>query len=205
MKKNALKCGTVLLATLAFAMIGYAEEEKPAAEIDVAVGMEEGVPGGVQVSTLAIQAKVVGIDYEARELELLLPGGVGEVIEVGPEVINFKQIVKGDMVKAMITEELVVGMGSSDAELDDGEDVDVALAPVGAKPGGIVVDTIRTTATVVEIDGECRTAILKFEDGSERVVAVRDDIDLTKRAIGEKVVFEMTKMVAISVEKTTAE
>lgn len=205
MNKIALKSGAVVLTALALAMISFAETNAPAAEAAVAVAMEEGVPGGVIINTLAIQAKVVAIDYETRELGLLLPGGVVEIIEVGPEVINFKQIVKGDLVKAMVTEELVVGIGSSDAELGDGEGVDVVLAPEGAKPGGIVADTVRTTATVVEIDVEARTAILKFEDGSERIVAVRDDIDLTKRSIGEKVVFEMTKMVAVSVEKATAE
>ena len=201
MKKYTLKVGTVLLAALALAMVGYAEEAKPAAEVDVVVAVAEGVPGGVIVNTLAIQARVVGIDYEARELALLMPGGAVKVVEVGPEAINFPQIQKGDMVKVMVSEELVVRMGSSDAELKDGAEAVAVLAPAGEMPGGIVAETIRTTATVVEIDGELRSVILKFEDGSERMVFVRDDIDLTKHSIGEKVVFEITEMVAISVEK----
>lgn len=193
-KKLEMIAAALLAASACFAA-------EPAAEADVAVGMEKGVPGGVVISTLAVQAKVVEIDYETRELALLVPGGSVAVFEAGPEVVNFPQIQKGDMVKAMVTEQLVVALGASEAELDDGEEVDVVLAPVGDKPGGIVADTVRMTAAVVEIDGELRTAILRFEDGSERTVGVRDDIDLTQRRIGEKVVFEVTKMIAVSVEK----
>jgi len=199
--KKQTKTGTILLAILALAAMGYAQGTEPAAEVDVAAAVEEGVPGGVIVKTLAVQAKVVAIDYETHEIGLLLPGGTVEVIEVGPEAINFNQIKKGDMVKAQVTQELVIGMGASDSELDDGEEAVILAAAPGETPGVIAADTVRMTATVVEIDGELRTARLRFPDGTEQVVEVRDDIDLTKHSVGDKVVFEITEMVAISVEK----
>ncbi|VGO12464.1 hypothetical protein PDESU_01017 [Pontiella desulfatans] len=200
MKMFGMKTG-VVLGALALVLATSAADKKPAAEMDVVVGMAEGVPGGVVVSTLEIQAKVVGIDYQAREVALLLPGGIVEVIAVGPEAVNFNQIKKGDMVEAVVTEELVIAMGSSDAELGDGEEAVVVAAAEGEQPGAIAIDTVRETAVVVALDGLSRTASLMFEDGSITTVAVRDDIDLTQHRLGEKIVFESTQMVAISVEK----
>ena len=51
------------------------------------------------------------------------------------------------------------------------------------------------------IDPGKRTATLRFEDGSTKTFPVRDDIDLSLRKVGEKVVFLVTEMIAISVEK----
>ena len=65
----------------------------------------------------------------------------------------------------------------------------------------MAADTTQVTATVMAIDPMERTATLRFENGSTRTIAVRDDIDLSKRKVGEKVVFLLTNMMAISVEK----
>lgn len=199
MKNKMIKSGVALFAVLAITAQGA--EKQPSAEMDAAVAVVEGVPGGVLVSTLEIQAKVVEIDYEAREFALLMPGGAVEVIAVGPEAVNFNQIKKGDRIDAVVSEQLVIGMASSEAELGAEEDVVVVAAAEGEQPGVIAADTIRETAEVVALDGLSRTATLLFEDGNIETVVVRDDIDLTQHRLGEKVVFEYTQMVAISVEK----
>jgi hypothetical protein len=77
----------------------------------------------------------------------------------------------------------------------------VALAPKGAQPGGLVAETTQVTATIMAIDTIARTATLQFEDGSSQTLRVRDDIDLSKHDVGERVVFQVTEMVALSVEK----
>jgi len=64
-----------------------------------------------------------------------------------------------------------------------------------------VAETVQVTATVTAIDQTNRTATLQFEDGSTKTLPVRDDIDLSQRKVGEKVVFQVTEMIAISVEK----
>lgn len=189
------------MAVAGMAFAAQAETGKPAAEIDAVVGVAEGVPGGVVVSTMEIKAKVVAIDYKAREAGLLMPGGSVVTLAVGPEAVNFSQIKKGDLVKAVVTEELVVRMGAPGSELNDGETAVVIPAAPGSEPGAIVADTIQVTAVVVSLDGLARTAGLLFEDGTVKTVAVRDDIDLTQHRLGERVVFELSQMVAISVEK----
>jgi hypothetical protein len=44
-------------------------------------------------------------------------------------------------------------------------------------------------------------ATLTFADGTTKTVAVRHDVDLTKRKVGEKVVIRKTQAMALSVEK----
>ena len=56
------------------------------------------------------------------------------------------------------------------------------------------------TATVTDIDTQNRHATLKFPDGTTHVVAVREDVDLSKRKVS-KVVIRVTQTLALSVEK----
>jgi hypothetical protein len=53
---------------------------------------------------------------------------------------------------------------------------------------------------VVAIDEAMRTARLKFDDGSSKTFPVRADIDLSRHQVGEEVVFQITEMIAITVE-----
>ncbi|BBO74843.1 hypothetical protein DSCW_22600 [Desulfosarcina widdelii] len=182
---------------------------------------ETGVPGGVMVNTVEISARVTDIDYTRRTVVLLGPDGEKKHIAVGPQAVNFDQIRVGDLVKAHVTEELVVGLieestvvpegkaltslGYMDTEevepMPDGAAGVVALAARGAQPGGLVAGTVRMIATVVAIDPVMRTAKLKFKDGRTRTFPVRDDIDLSRHQVGERVLFQITEMIAISVEK----
>lgn len=161
----------------------------------------EGVPGGAIVDTVEVNAEVTAIDSANRKATLKGPDGEAFTVKVGPEAVNFDQVRVGDMVNVMLTEELVVFLDEEGTATPDGAAAVVALAPKGAQPGGVVAETVQVTATVKAIDKTNRTATLQFEDGSTETFPVRDDIDLGKRKVGEKVVFQVTEMIAISVEK----
>ena len=161
----------------------------------------EGVPGGIFVNTKEVSAKVTAIDTANRKVTLLWPNGDKDTIKVGPEAVNFDQIKVGDMVNVIVTEELVVYLDEEGATAPDGAAAMVALAPKGERPAGLVAETAQVTATVIAIDATKRTATLRFEDGTTKTFPVRDDIDLSKRKVGEKVVFLVTEMIAISVKK----
>jgi len=163
--------------------------------------VSEGVPGGVFVNTKEISAKVTAIDSANRKVTLLWPDGGKDTVKVGPEAVNFDQIKKGDMVDVIVTEELVVYLDGEGASAPDGAAAMVALAPKGEQPAGLVAETVQVTATVTAINPTKRTATLRFEDGTTKTFPVRDDIDLSLRKVGEKVVFLHTEMIAISVEK----
>ena len=201
MQKNKSLAGIALLVSTGIMGAAYAQEKPVDAVETINISAEEGVPGGAVVSTLEVEATVIAIDQEARTAVLQTPSGATMPITVGPEAINFDQVAVGDMVRAIVTEQLVIQMAAEDSAKGDGASAAAVLAPKGAMPGAIVAETVRMTATVTAIDAEARTATLKFEDGSTKTVSVRPDIDLSQRKVGEKVVFEMSQMVALSVEK----
>ena len=173
----------------------------PPAEVTGSAAFEEGVPGGVIVNTVDVSARVTAIDTSNRKVTLLGPDGDEFTVKVPPEAVNFDQLQVGDLVDATVTEALVVYLDEEGTSGPDGAEGMVALAPKGAQPGGLVAETVQVTATVKAIDRTNRTATLQFEDGSTKTFSVRDDIDLSQRKVGEKVVFQVTEMIAISVEK----
>jgi hypothetical protein len=165
------------------------------------VAVTEGVPGGTVVQTYELKATVTAIDKAARKVTLMDATGIKTTVTAGPEVANFDQIQIGDQLKITVAKELVVSVaGESETADDEGAQL-VALAPKGAKPGAIMAGTTRVTAKVTAIDLANHEATLQFADGSTRTVAVRPDVDLSKRKVGDKVVIRTTGALAIQVVK----
>jgi hypothetical protein len=173
----------------------------PPPEGQSTAAFQKGVPGGVIVNTVDVSARVTAIDKAKRKVTLLAPDGEKYTVKVGPEAVNFDQIRVGDLVKAAVTEELVVYLEEEGTPSSEGAAGVVALAPKGAKPGGLVAQTRQVIATVTAIDRTKRTATLRFDDGTTKTFPVREDIDLSRHEVGERVVFRVTEMIAISVEK----
>jgi Cu/Ag efflux protein CusF len=170
-------------------------------EVGGAAGVTKGVPGGTVVQTYELKASVTAIDKAARKVTLMDATGIKTTVKVGPEAINFDQIRVGDQLELTAAQELVVSVtGEGETPSDGGAQV-VALAPQGAKPGAILAETTQVTAKVTAIHAEQHTATLQFEDGSTRTVAVRPDVDLSKRKVGDKVVIRITEALAIRVVK----
>lgn len=172
----------------------------PKAEHATAAGYQPGVPGGTAVETTTATARIVAVFPSTRELTLQLPDGTNQTVKCGPEVVNFDQLKKDDTVRLTLTQELAVAMGT-ESDPPDTSDGIVSLAPKGATPGGVMAATTQLTATVTAIDLGHHTATLQFPDGQTRTIAVRHDIDLTKRKVGEKVVIRMTTAMALRVDK----
>ncbi len=170
-------------------------------EVTGAAVVAPGEAGGAVVQTYELTATVTSIDKADRKVTLLSPDGITQTVKVGSGAINFDQIRVGDQLKVVATEELVVYVAGEGEPSTNGEAALVALAPKGAKPGGIMADTAQVTARVTAIDAEHHKATLRFEDGATRTVAVRRDVDLSKRKVGDKVVIRTTEMIAISVGK----
>lgn len=215
-------CFALLFVTL-LTPIAYAtaKPQQSTASGESAIIVEKGIPGGTIIEYIQISAKVIAVDTDHRKLTLQKSNGDELLIKVGPEAVNFNQIKVDDLVKANVTKELVVHLAAKQpvsldggavkslgyidtgevASTPDGVSGIVALAQKGAQPGGIIAGTVQVTATVTEIDKVNNTVTLSLENGTTKTFPVRDDIDLDQRKIGENVVFHMTEMVAVSVEK----
>lgn len=57
------------------------------------------------------------------------------------------------------------------------------------------------TARVIATGLEKRTATLRFDDGNTETLTVREDLDLSRRKVGEQLVFCVTEIIAIWIEK----
>jgi hypothetical protein len=180
---------------------GFSELDQSKGQSSTTVAVRPGEPGGTVVQTYQETATVTEIDKAARKLTLQAPDGTKVTVKAGPEVVNFDQIQVGDQVKAKVTEQLVIFVRKSGEASPEGQVTTVALAPVGAKPGVTMADTEETTAKVTAIDLKDHKATVQFQDGTFKTFKVREDVDLTKRSVGEEVVIRSTQAVAISVEK----
>jgi len=159
----------------------------------------EGTAGGVFVQTLEITASVAEMDRANRKVTLVSDDGIKQTVKVGPEAINFDQVRVGDRLRVTATKELVVELGEP-GDTDDAAAL-VALAPKGAKPGGLIAEATQVTGMITALDRANHTATLRFEDGTTKTLPVRADVDLAHRKVGEKVVFRLTEMLAVKVEK----
>lgn len=176
-------------------------EGEIAGESANAAVVKPGVPGGSIVQTYELKATVTAVDQATRKVTLMDASGIKSTVKAGPEVANFDQIRIGDELKITAAQELIVSVTGEGEATSDGSDQVVAVAPQGAKPGAIMAETTQVTAKVTAINAEKHTATLQFEDGTTRTVAVRPDVDLSKRKVGDKVVIRITGALAIRVVK----
>ncbi len=160
-----------------------------------------GVPGGVFVQTYELTATVAAIDPATRRITLVSEDGIKQTVGVGPGAINFDQLRLGDRLTVTLAQEIVVAVAGEGESLGAGVAQWVALAPKGAKPAGILAETTQVSAKVVAIDAARRNATLQFADGSTRTVAVRPDVDLSKRKVGDQVAIRLTEALAVNVKK----
>jgi hypothetical protein len=140
----------------------------------------KGVPGGVLVQTVKTTATVTAIDQAERQMRLQGSGGKKFTVKVAPAAVNFDQIRVGDQITATVAQKVAVSLDDKEAATAEG---------------------LQLTGKVIAINSERRTATLRFEDGATETLPVRDDVDLSRHKVGEQVVFHVTEMTAIWVEK----
>jgi translation elongation factor P/translation initiation factor 5A len=200
MKTKLQKFATIVVMPAAMLALTSCSST-PQGEGTTMVAAQKGVPGGVIVDTYKVTATVTAVDAASRKVTLAMADGAKTTVKAGPEVVNFDQIQVGDQVKATVAEQLVVFVRKNGEPASDGEAAAVALAPVGAKPGVLMANTVEVTAKVEALDLEHRKATLRFPDGTSKTFKVRKDVDMTKAKLGDEVVIRTTEAVAITVEK----
>ena len=188
--KKAFLTLVMLLCTVSLAM---AEETEKATTKD-------GKPYFEASETVTAQATVLDVNKSNRAIKMRTEKGDTISVTAGPEVKNFAQIKKGDVVKMKYTEKLTVHVEAAGApEVTD--ETTMATAKEGEKPKASITQTTEYKATILSIDKEKGTVTLKGMDGAEYEVTPKhpENLDLVK--VGELVVFTYTETVAASVEK----
>jgi Cu/Ag efflux protein CusF len=157
--------------------------------------------GAIATETTTMTATVQAVDRAKRTVTLRSPDGTTSTYKVPKEAVNFDEIKVGDQVKATLVESLAVVIRNTNEPPSAGERQTVALAPKGAKPGGIIVDTATLTARVTAVDAAQRTVTLVGPAGNTRTLKVGPNVDLTKVQRGDNVVVRYTEALALLVEK----
>lgn len=160
----------------------------------------ETADGAVIVDTFTTTATVSAVDAAKRKVTLQFPGGATTTYQAGPEMVNFGQIQVGDRVRAEVTEEVAVFLGRGEPP-SASAGATVALAPVGAKPGGVLVETRQITARVTSVDVKKRRVGLALPDGTVKQVRVGSRVNLAAVNVGDTVTVQASEGLAISVER----
>jgi hypothetical protein len=155
--------------------------------------------GAIIVDTFTATAMVAAIDSAERKVTLVSPDGRKTTYKAVPEVVNFGQIRAGDQVKVVLTEEAAVSIGRGAAPSAMVGSA-VALAPVGAKPAGVLVDTMQVTARVAAVDAKTRKVTFDLPDG-RKTVKVGKQVDLASVMPGDNVTVQMSEGLTLAVEK----
>jgi hypothetical protein len=190
LKCAALACLPAALFTITACSSPRGTEETTAIET---------ADGAIVVDTFTTTATVTGIDDARRELTLATPNGRRDTYKAGPEIVNFGQIRVGDQVKAVLTEEAAVAIGKAGAPIGTSGGA-VALAPVGSKPAGIIVETSEITAKVTGVDARRHKVTFELPDGATKTVKVGRKVNLSAVQPGETITMLVGEGVAVSVE-----
>jgi hypothetical protein len=161
----------------------------------------ETADGAIIVDTFTTTATVNGLDRAKREIRLVTPDGRRTSYKAGPEVVNFDRLQIGDHVQAVVTEEAAVSIGRGASPIGTSGAV-VALAPAGAAPAGVVVETTETAAKVVAVDANKHKITFELPDGTTRTVKAGKKVDISAVRVGEDVTVQLGEGLAIAVQKT---
>jgi Cu/Ag efflux protein CusF len=162
-------------------------------------------PGVLNATAASVTATVQDIDYKTRMITLKGPQGDVETMEVGPEVVRFNEIKKGDLVQIDYLESVAVMVQSPDQAVSSAEGTSSALVRNKTKlPSGMMVQTDVITATVEKIDAKKRTATLKGPQGNTLHVDIAPDVMHVENVKkGDQVLVKVTRTVAMAIRKPT--
>jgi hypothetical protein len=191
----------VVVLSVLFLAVGtfvYAQDAMEASAVESAE--EPLVFGGIVTGTQSGNATVEAVDAATRTVTL--KNEIGEVRDVscGPEVKNFDQIKKGDVVTLTVSQMAeVTVMKGTDAPLSKEISQEVESAKLGEKPAATVTTTIKVMGMVEDINYENRTAVLKGPERTMTVEAGPEAVNFDKVKKGDNVYIELMEEVNIAV------
>lgn len=179
---------TLLAAGLAFTLC-----------VPLAVAGDDGT-AAVTDETVSVNV-IVGIDADSRTLTMKDMATEEEwTYTAGPEVRNFDQLVRGDIVIAEYFAGVAVAIGPEGGGLEDRvSQIDVKRAAEGEKPGASVTASTYVQGVITEVDAEHGAVTIQ---GPERTLVLKagEDVDLADLEVGQTVEALFVESFSISVE-----
>jgi hypothetical protein len=192
--------GLMLAALPLFTSCSSTPKSETAADSPVSAPGPEIARGGVVVDALTDTATVQSVNAADRSVVLRHADGSTTTYECGPDVRNFDQIKVGDQVTATVAESVAVALIKGGVPPAAGTASTIVRSPLGAKPGGRIVDTVGFTARVLSVDYAGREVMLQMVDGQKKTLKVGPDVNLGYVNPGDDVGVKITRAFAISVQ-----
>jgi hypothetical protein len=158
---------------------------------------------GVTVGdTVESEATVQSVNMETRQIVLKsAESGSNFVVVAGPEVRNLDQLEAGDVIRAAYSIGVAARLAPEGAEGTTAA-VATAVAEEGSKPGAVVGSELTTVFTILAYDAVAHVATVEGEDGSSRLLAVREpEMQSYAQTLkpGDRVEVTFTEAIAIGV------
>ena len=155
-----------------------------------------------EVQVVKVSATVENIDLANRKVTLLLDNEKKKTFKVDKSVQNLDQVKAGDKLKISYTEELIIVVGKSKEAPAAAEGGAVSVAPKGAKPGIVMVDTAAVSAKIVALNTDKHSVTLLDADGKKKTVKLGKKVtNLDQLKAGETVDLVMTESLVVEVVK----
>ena len=152
------------------------------------------------VEVVTATATVEKIDLEKRKVTLLLDDGKKKTYKVDSRVQNLAQVKVGDHLEMSFTEEIAIVVGKSNETPGAASSEQVSVAPNGAKPGVVMVETSAMSAQIVAVDAPNHRVTLLDPDGKKKTIKVSKKVtNLDDLKVGETVDMLMTDSTVIEI------
>src|SRR5581483_8533200 len=122
---------------------------------------QAGNPARVMSESTTVKATVEDINKSQRLVTLKDQDGNTVKLKVGPAARNFDKLQKGDVVTAKFYQSAAVMLAKPGTEPTGAEQMQYVVRPETGEPGGMVVNSIQTTATVEDMNPQTREVTLK--------------------------------------------
>jgi hypothetical protein len=154
------------------------------------------------VEVVRSSATVEAIDLASRKVTLLLDTGKKKTFKVDKSVQNLDQVKVGDKLKMAYTEELVIVVGQSNQAPAAAEGSQIGVAPKGAKPGIVMVDTTAVTAKILAVNSAKHQVTIEDADGKKKTVKLGSKVtDMSSLKPGETVGMLLTESLVVEIVK----
>jgi TolA-binding protein len=193
------KFGSIFLALTCLMTTAPLAAHAQSPQVDQSVTRTQGDrPGAVIERTGEIQARVVNINYDTREISLQSLNGQGKVItlKAAEGVTRFNQIKSGDQVKVRVTETLAITVAAPGAMSTPS----TGMTNQATADGRTVTAAGRTSAVVSAISYPKREVTLTLQNGKSETFKVGKDVTrFNQIKKGDVVLMSYTAAVATSI------
>jgi predicted RNA-binding protein len=162
-------------------------------------GTEQGIDA---VEVMNVTATVEKVDLEKRKVTILLEDGKHKTVKVDKSVQNLDRVKVGDHLKLAYTEEIIIMVGKSNETPGAAAAGAVGVAPEGAKPGMVMVDTAVVSGKILAVDAQKHRLTIEDPDGKKKTLKVSKKVtNLEQLKAGDTIDMSVTEALAVEIVK----